>query len=112
MKPTSIQVQVDTNIINDNTADGFAVLLSYETPLVGDYKSGNIIIKGNGLKQTEQKTVTQGDLKTELANINSQIAGLITRQGEVLALLGDVAVAVDTEIINILASGGTDNRTL
>ncbi len=107
-----INVLVDTNIIEDNTADGLRVVISEETPIVGEFTaSDGTIVKGSGLTQTKQTTLTQGDLKTELASINNQIAGLITRQSETQSLLDGVSVAVDTAIVDKLKQPGTvDNR--
>ena len=105
-----IKILKDTNIIEDNTADSLAAVLTIETPTAEYTAPDGAVVKGDNLIVSRSSNTTQGDLKNKITSLDSQITSLQTEKAEAEALLASISVEIEKAVAEILDGGGVDNR--
>jgi hypothetical protein len=96
-----IEIIKDTNIVEENTADSLAVIITTDTPCETYTTVDGKIITGTNITVTDTKRTTQKELRDRLEHIDSEIASLQSERDSLSSLLDDVTVKVATAIDEI-----------
>jgi hypothetical protein len=113
---------MDTNIIEDNTADSLRVVLTEETPvdpIDGEYTaSDGTVIRGSGLTVVSSSNTTLTDLKNNLVRIQADLDSFDDRKRtleeekiRLTAEIDSISTEVNASIETALRNGATDHRT-
>jgi hypothetical protein len=114
----TIKLQLDTNIIQDNTGDASPIQIIKETPVDKEITIGDQTIKGDNLVVTSTTQIYLGKVKdrqTEidqrLADINAEIDSLNTEKVANQDLIDSIQPEVDAQLDEAVNNGATDERT-
>jgi hypothetical protein len=117
MKPTKIDVLMDTNIILDGTADSLRIVMTDERDIVGDYDANGKIIRGTGLVEISSSNTTVMGLKEDLVKIEAKKVGLQAElenleQQRIATekLIFDATPIIDQAIAEAIENGAEDRR--
>lgn len=109
-----IQVNIDTNVIEENTADSTQVKIIYERKLVEKEfttADGKVVKTDGELSVREEETTTLGDIKVTIGKIDTEIARLQAEK----AILEEKRTLVEPKVSDGIAERAsspnvTDNR--
>lgn len=97
-----IEVLKDTTVVEENTADSLAVILTKEDSVTEYETDDGKVIKGENLIVEEKSSTNLGVLKSQRDSIQSKIDDLIIEKASVQALIDVVQPEIDKAIEEIL----------
>ena len=97
-----IEVLKDTTVVEDNTADSLAVILTKEEAVTEFTTDDGKVIKGENLIVEEKSSTNLGELKSQISVIQANIDQLELKKLELQTLIDTIQPEIDKAIEEIL----------
>lgn len=109
-----IKVLLDTNIIQDSTADALAIQLKDSTQVNDGYvaKEGDVIKKSDTGIVVETTGFTRlGDIKARIADLNASILANTAERDALLAKADSFQAKIEQAFTDAIKAGAKDERS-